>query len=81
MSRQSPSRRELDSIQRISRAEANRLVADRRAVLVDTRDRRFYAETHAQGAISIPLDQIQRDPRQPRLEAVPLEQTIILYCT
>jgi 3-mercaptopyruvate sulfurtransferase SseA len=48
------------------------------AVIVDVRSAEYYAEGHAAGAISIPLDQFEND-----IENVPLDknQWIITYCT
>jgi rhodanese-related sulfurtransferase len=81
MSTKDPSRRDLGSIARISAAEANRLIREGKAVLVDTRDRRYYEEAHAQGAISVPIDDFRGGPPPASLEGVASDQTIILYCT
>lgn len=81
MSANAPSRSDLESIARASPAEANRLVEEGKAVLVDTRDLRYYEEAHAQGAISVPLDDFRGGPPPASLKGVAADQTIILYCT
>jgi rhodanese-related sulfurtransferase len=81
MTTKAPNRRELGSIARVSPAEANRLVKDGKAVLVDTRDPRYYEEAHAQEAISVPLDDFRGGPSPASLKGVASDQTIILYCT
>jgi rhodanese-related sulfurtransferase len=73
-------RKTLEVIRRISPADAHRLVEEGEAVLVDTRDRRFYEEAHAAGAISVPFGDIRRSPDHPALRSVPEGQTIVLYC-
>jgi rhodanese-related sulfurtransferase len=81
MSTKAPNRRDLGSIARVSPAEANRLVKGGKAVLVDTRDPRYYEEAHAQPAISVPLDEFRGGSPPRSLERVGADQTIILYCT
>jgi rhodanese-related sulfurtransferase len=56
-------------------------VEEDRAVLVDTRERRFFEEAHARGAISVPLADIERNPRGSDLGSIPEDRAIILYCT
>lgn len=73
-------RKTLESIRRVAPADANRLVEDGDAVLVDTRDRQFYEEAHAAGAISVPFGEIRRSANHPALRSVPNGQTIVLYC-
>jgi phage shock protein E len=80
MSEAAVTRKSLEAIRRITPAEARRLVEDGEGVLVDTRDRQFYREAHAAGAISVPFGDIRRSPDQPSLRSVPEGQTIILYC-
>ena len=77
----SPDRGRLEAISRISPRDAHRLVAENGAVLVDTRDSRYFRETHAEGAISAPLDAIREDPSVTALKDVRADQAIILYCT
>ena len=81
MDRSTLTRRELSSIRRIGVAEAQALVEQGRAVLVDTRERRFFEEAHARNAISFPLADIERDPRRSDLRSIPQDRAIILYCT
>jgi rhodanese-related sulfurtransferase len=81
MSTSAPNRRDLGSIARVSPAEANRLVKVGKAVLVDTRDLRYYEEAHAQPAISVPLDEFRGGSPPASLERVGADQIIILYCT
>jgi rhodanese-related sulfurtransferase len=45
-------------------------------VIVDVRDRVYYDEMHAAGAISIPLSELEA-----RLGELNPDQWIILYCT
>lgn len=73
-------RKTLEMIRRIAPVDGRRLVEDGEAVLVDTRDRRFYEEAHAAGAISVPFAEIRRTPDHPALRSVPEGQTIVLYC-
>jgi rhodanese-related sulfurtransferase len=81
MDRSTLTRRELSSIRRIAPAEARALLEQDRAVLVDTRERRFFEEAHARAAISVPLADIERDPRGSDLGSIPEDRAIILYCT
>jgi rhodanese-related sulfurtransferase len=80
MSEPGLTRKSLETIRRIAPADARRLVEAGEAVLVDTRDRQFYREAHAAGAISVPFRDIRRSPDQPALRSVPEGQTIVLYC-
>jgi rhodanese-related sulfurtransferase len=81
MDRTKLTRRELTSIKRIGAAEARALQDQNRAVLVDTRERRFFEEARAREAISVPLADIERDPRRSDLASIPEDRAIILYCT
>jgi rhodanese-related sulfurtransferase len=81
MSERRSTRAELTSIARVSPAEARDLIDGGRAVLVDTRDRRYYQEAHALGAVSVPFAEIRRSGDHPALRAVPHGHRIILYCT
>jgi phage shock protein E len=80
MSEPRVTRKALETIQRIAPADARRLVEEGDAVLVDTRDGRFYEEAHAAGAISVPFGEIRRSTDHPALRSVPEGQTIVLYC-
>jgi rhodanese-related sulfurtransferase len=72
-------RKTLETIHRISPADALRLMEDGVAVLVDTRDRQFYRDAHVAGAISVPFEEIRRSQDHPALRSVPEGQTIVLY--
>jgi len=80
MSEPRVTRKALETIRRISAADARRLVEAGDAVLVDTRSRQFYEEAHATGAISIPFGEIRRSADHPALGWVREGQTIVLYC-
>ncbi len=73
-------RKELETIRRIAPADARSLVEAGDAVLVDTRSRQFYQEAHANGAISVPFEEIRRSADHPALGSIPDVQTIVLYC-
>jgi rhodanese-related sulfurtransferase len=81
MTERRSTRADLTSIARVTAAEARDLVDSGRAVLVDTRDQRYYQEAHAVGALSVPFAEIRRSQDHPTLQAVPQGQRIILYCT
>jgi rhodanese-related sulfurtransferase len=80
MSEPGVTRKTLETIGRIAPADARRRMEDGSAVLVDTRDPRFYQEAHAAGAISVPFEEIRRSPDHPALRSVPRGRTIVLYC-
>jgi rhodanese-related sulfurtransferase len=80
MNEQRETRGDLEMIRRIDPADARRLVDEGRAVLVDTRDRRFYDEAHATGALSVPFAEIRRSPDHPALRTIPASRIIVLYC-
>lgn len=58
---------------RLPVGDARALIEAARAVLVDTRDRRLYDNAHAEGAISLPLAEIEA-------AAPPADRILILYC-
>jgi hypothetical protein len=64
---------------RISAEELKRLVAARQAVIVDVRSAEDYAQAHIQGAINLPIQQIEagRYPNLPGGQRLRL----ISYCT
>jgi predicted sulfurtransferase len=66
------------NLPRVSVKDAKLALDKGEAVMVDVRGAEFYAEGHAAGAISIPLDQFENN-----IENVPLkkDQWIITYCT
>lgn len=62
---------------RISAEELKRLVAARQAVIVDVRSAAEYAQAHIQGAINLPVQQIEAG-QYPKL---PRDKRLIGYCT
>jgi len=66
---------ELSKARRIERAEAMRLVKQRKAVYVDVRSKESYDEGHLPGAISVPLSEMLA-----RIKELPLKKMIITYC-
>lgn len=60
-------------VPRLAVGDARALIDAGRAVLVDTRDRRLYDNAHAEGAISLPLAEIEAT-------ALPADRILILYC-
>jgi predicted sulfurtransferase len=65
----------LDSARRITREEAIKMVAAKKAVYVDVRGKDQYDIEHIQGAISIPLADIVT-----RMKDLPKGKFIITYC-
>ena len=61
-------------------AQAHELVAASRGVLVDTRDARLFDNTHAAGALSLPLATLQAAQGHAPAGVLPPDRTIILYC-
>lgn len=66
----------LSQISRVDVATARNALDAGQAVIVDVRDRVYYDEMHAAGAISIPLSEIEA-----RLGELDPDDWIILYCT
>ena len=64
----------------LTAAQAHELVAAGKGVLVDTRDRRLFDNTHVAGAVSLPLAVIEAAQGQPPVGMLPPDRTIILYC-
>ena len=64
----------------LTAAQAYELVAGSRGVLVDTRDRRLFDNTHAAGALSLPLATIEAAQGHAPAGLLPPDRTIILYC-
>ena len=63
-------------VERILADEAYALVERGEAVLVDVRSRAAFAEAHAEGALSLPEDEVAQ-----RATELPQDQLIITYCT
>src|SRR3989441_7005822 len=73
-------REDTNEVRRISVSEARALLDAGRGVLVDVRDRRLYDDTHAAGAVSLPLAVIQATQGRVPAGAVPPDRVLILYC-
>ena len=69
-----------NEVWRISVSEARALLDAGRGVLVDVRDRRLYDDTHAAGAVSLPLAVIQATQGRVPAGVVPPDRVLILYC-
>jgi rhodanese-related sulfurtransferase len=69
-----------DAFRRLSVAEADDLIAAGQGVLVDTRGRHHYDNTHAAGAVSVPVVAIEATEGRAAAEAVPPDRVLILYC-
>ena len=67
-----------DDVPRVTVDQAKAALDSGLAVLVDVRSVDAYTASHADGAISIPLDEFENN-----IDAVPLEkdQWVITYCT
>lgn len=63
-------------VPRMALQEAQQRLEQGQAVLVDVRDKALYDKSHAAGAISIPEAEMAA-----RLNELPRDQEIILYCT
>jgi 3-mercaptopyruvate sulfurtransferase SseA len=61
---------------RVSAAEVRQALAKGEAVLVDVRGKESYDASHAQGAISIPLAEIES-----RAGELPKDKLVVTYCT
>jgi hypothetical protein len=69
-----------DAVPRIDVDAAHAEVVAGRAILVDVRSASSWRALRAQGAISLPLDELERDPKG-ALAALPAGKRPILYCT
>lgn len=74
-------RAQLSTVRRVSPQEAQAMLQSGRAVIVDAREHALYEEMHAQGAINIPLAEIESSSSLSQLEGISEEQAIIFYCT
>ena len=63
-------------VPRISLQETQTMFEQGQAILVDVRSRDSFEKSHAQGAISIPEEEMGA-----RLDELPRDKEIILYCT
>ena len=65
-----------EQVPRIEGAEAKRLLDKGQAVVVDVRNKEAWEAGHAEGAIHIPIDQLEQ-----RLKDLPKDKVIAAYCT
>jgi hypothetical protein len=65
-----------ETARRISAAEARQALATGKAVLVDVRSKEAYDASHAQGALSVPLSDLES-----RAGELPKNKLVITYCT
>ena len=61
---------------RVEAAEVKALALRGEAVIVDVRGKQYYDFEHAEGAISIPIEQFEA-----RVSELPKEKLIAAYCT
>ena len=71
---------ESPAVSGLTAAQARELVAARRGVLVDTRDARLFDNTHAAGAVSLPLATLEAAQGRAPVGVLPPDRTVILYC-
>jgi len=67
---------EADTAPRVTPEEVKRLAGKGEVVIVDVRSREAYDAEHAEGAISIPLQDLEA-----RLSELPKSKLIAAYCT
>jgi predicted sulfurtransferase len=65
-----------DNAPRITAEEVKRLAEKGEVVLIDTRGKDAYDAEHAQGALSVPLTELES-----RLADLPKDKLIAAYCT
>jgi rhodanese-related sulfurtransferase len=75
-----PGPNEPADVLQISVTDAHALIAGGRGVLVDTRGRYLYDNMHAAGAVSLPLAVVEAAEGRVRVDAVPPDRVLILYC-
>jgi hypothetical protein len=68
---------EEDNVPRVSGADAKRLADAKQAVIVDVRSLDAYDMGHAEGALHVPLDAVERG----EFKNLPRNKSIITYCT
>jgi hypothetical protein len=69
-----------DGARRISTDEAIAMVKSGKAIYVDVRGKDQYDLEHVRGAISYPLDELQRDLQNKKLDRLPKNKFLITYC-
>ena len=70
-----PAEQSLDAAKRITRDEAMKMIAAKKAVYVDVRAKDQYDIEHIKGAISIPLNELPA-----RIQELPKDKFLITYC-
>ena len=71
-----PPQSEDDKMPRTSGADALKMFKAGEAIIVDVRSEDSYRMSHAKGAISVPLDKIEKGDHK-----LPKDKKIISYCT
>jgi|SRR6266852_1801129 len=66
---------ELSKARRISRADAVKMVKQKKAVYVDVRSKESFDQGHLPGAVSLPLSELQN-----RFKDLPPGKYLITYC-
>ena len=69
-----------DEVTRVTALDAFKRVQAGKAILYDTRGVEYFAAGHAQGAISLPVADIERDPIDARRRMVS-GKLAVFYCT
>lgn len=64
-----------DELEPVTREELRRLVRDGAVTVLDTRPRPEYESGHIPGALSVPVDELER-----RLSEIPKDREVIAYC-
>ena len=70
-----PAAESLESARRITREEAIKMVKEKKAVYVDVRAKDSFDAEHIQGAVNIPLGELQA-----HLNKLPPHKFLITYC-
>jgi len=70
-----PIEQSMESARRISRADAMKMIAAKKAIYIDVRGKDQYDIEHIKGAISIPLAEFQV-----RMQEMPKDKFLITYC-
>jgi hypothetical protein len=63
-------------VARVAPEQAHISAMSGQALIVDVRGREYYAQGHARGAISIPLEELPA-----RLDELPKDKAVLFYCT
>lgn len=63
-----------------SLAEVKQNVEDKKAVLVDVREKKEWSDGHVEGAISLPLSSIQNGVTNDQLKRLPKDKILYVHC-